>query len=60
MKLYLDSADARQWPVLAGCPLVQGVTSNFTRVMQAGLPVSLPGFCSWWRRRPWRSSIVMC
>ena len=44
MKLYLDSADARQWAVPAGCPPVQGVTTNPTLVMQAGLPVSLPGY----------------
>lgn len=44
MKLYLDSADARQWALPAGCPPVQGVTTNPTLVMQAGLPVSLPGY----------------
>ena len=41
MKLYLDSADARQWALPAGCPPVQGVTTNPTLVMQAGLPVTL-------------------
>jgi len=44
MKLYLDSADAQQWVLPAGCPPVQGVTTNPTLVMQAGLPVSLPGY----------------
>lgn len=44
MKLYLDCADARQWTLPAGCPPVQGVTTNPTLVMQAGLPVSLPGY----------------
>jgi transaldolase len=44
MKFYLDSADARQWQLPAGCPPVQGVTTNPTLVMQAGLPVSLQGY----------------
>lgn len=44
MKFYLDSADARQWALPAGCPPVQGVTTNPTLVMQAGLPVSLVGY----------------
>lgn len=44
MKFYLDSADARQWALPAGCPPVQGVTTNPTLVMQAGLPVSLQGY----------------
>ena len=44
MKFYLDSADARQWALPAGCPPVQGVTTNPTLVMQAGLPVSLAGY----------------
>jgi len=44
MKLYLDSADARQWALPAGCPPVQGVTTNPTLAMQAGLPVSLQGY----------------
>ncbi len=44
MKFYLDSADARQWTLPAGCPPVQGVTTNPTLVMQAGLPVSLQGY----------------
>jgi transaldolase len=44
MKLYIDSADARQWALPPGCPPLQGVTTNPTLVMQAGLPVSLPGY----------------
>ena len=44
MKFYLDCADARQWVLPEGCPPVQGVTTNPTLVMQAGLPVSLPGY----------------
>jgi len=44
MKFYLDSADARQWALPAGCPSVQGVTTNPTLVMQAGLPVNLAAY----------------
>jgi transaldolase len=44
MKFYLDSAEAAQWTLPAGCPPVQGVTTNPTLVMQAGLPVSLQGY----------------
>jgi transaldolase len=44
MKFYLDCADARQWALPSGCPPVQGVTTNPTLVMQAGLSVSLPGY----------------
>ena len=44
MKFYLDSADARQWLLPAGCPPVQGVTTNPTLVMHAGLSVSLAGY----------------
>lgn len=44
MKLYLDSADALQWALPGGCPPVQGVTTNPTLVLQAGLPVSLQGY----------------
>jgi transaldolase len=44
MKLYLDSADAQQWRLPAGCPPVQGVTTNPTLVLEAGLPVSLQGY----------------
>jgi len=41
MKLYLDSADARAWTLPAGCPPVQGVTTNPSLLHQAGLPVTL-------------------
>ena len=44
MKFDLDSAEARHWALPAGCPPVQGVTTNPTLVMQAGLPVSLVGY----------------
>jgi transaldolase len=44
MKFYLDSADASQWALPAGCPPVQGVTTNPTLVMQAGLPVNLAAY----------------
>jgi transaldolase len=45
VKLYLDSADAAQWRLPPGCPAVHGVTTNPTIVLQAGLPVSLDGYC---------------
>ena len=41
MKLYLDTADASQWRLPAGCPVVQGVTTNPTLIHAAGLPVTL-------------------
>lgn len=41
MKLYLDSADTRAWTLPAGCPPVQGVTTNPSLLHQAGLPVTL-------------------
>lgn len=41
MKLYLDTADVRQWHLPVGCPAVQGVTTNPTLIQQAGLPVTL-------------------
>ena len=41
MKVFLDSAVASSWSLPAGCPPVQGVTTNPTLVLQAGLPVSL-------------------
>ena len=41
MKLYLDSADIRAWTLPAGCPPVQGVTTNPSLLHQAGLPVTL-------------------
>jgi transaldolase len=41
MKIYLDSAQADSWTLPAGCPAIQGVTTNPSLVFQAGLPVSL-------------------
>ncbi len=41
MKVFLDSAVASSWIRPAGCPPVQGVTTNPTLVLQAGLPVTL-------------------
>lgn len=41
MKLFLDTADAGQWRLPAGCPTVAGVTTNPSLVYQAGLAVSL-------------------
>lgn len=41
MKVFLDSAVASAWVLPAGCPPVQGVTTNPTLVLQAGLPVTL-------------------
>lgn len=41
MKLYLDTADTRAWQLPAGCPPLQGVTTNPALVEQAGLPVTL-------------------
>ncbi len=41
MKVFLDSAVASSWALPAGCPPVQGVTTNPTLVLQAGLPVTL-------------------
>ena len=41
MKIYLDSAQVSAWKLPAGCPAVQGVTTNPSLVYQAGLPVSL-------------------
>ena len=41
MKLYLDTADASKWRLPAGCPVVQGVTTNPTLIHAAGLPVTL-------------------
>lgn len=41
MKIYLDSAQVNAWRLPAGCPSVQGVTTNPTLVYQAGLPVTL-------------------
>jgi transaldolase len=41
MKIYLDSAQTDSWTLPAGCPAVQGVTTNPSLVLQAGLPVTL-------------------
>jgi transaldolase len=41
LKVFLDSAVATSWALPAGCPSVQGVTTNPTLVLQAGLPVTL-------------------
>ena len=41
MKVFLDSAIASSWVLPAGCPPIQGVTTNPTLVMQANLPVTL-------------------
>ena len=44
MKVFLDSAVASAWTLPAGCPPVQGVTTNPTLVRQAGLPVTLDSY----------------
>jgi transaldolase len=44
MKLFIDSAQASQWPLPAGAPRIEGVTTNPSLVLQAGLPVSLAGY----------------
>jgi transaldolase len=41
MKIYLDSAQVSTWTLPAGCPAIQGVTTNPSLVFQAGLPVNL-------------------
>lgn len=41
MKLYIDSAAHSEWKLPPGCPPAQGVTTNPTLVLRAGLPVSL-------------------
>jgi transaldolase len=41
VKIYLDSAQVDAWRLPAGCPPVQGVTTNPSLVFQAGLPVTL-------------------
>jgi len=41
MKIYLDSAQIDTWKLPAGCPAIQGVTTNPSLVYQAGLPVNL-------------------
>ena len=44
MKLYIDSAVHAEWKLPPGCPKPQGVTTNPTLVLRAGLPVSLPSY----------------
>jgi transaldolase len=46
VKLFLDSADSALWSLPPGCPKVQGVTTNPTLALQAGLPVSLESYCA--------------
>lgn len=41
MRIYLDTADPRQWRLPAGAPPVQGATTNPTLLRQTGLPVTL-------------------
>ena len=41
MKIYLDSAQVSTWKLPAGCPAIQGITTNPSLVFQAGLPVNL-------------------
>jgi len=41
VKIYLDSAQVSAWKLPAGCPAIQGVTTNPSLVFQAGLPVTL-------------------
>jgi transaldolase len=44
VKIYLDSAQVASWTLPAGCPVVQGVTTNPSLVFQAGLPVTLVSY----------------
>ena len=44
MDIYLDSADASQWSLPAGCPPVIGVTTNPSLIFQAGLSVTLASY----------------
>ncbi len=44
MQLYLDTAQASEWTLPAGCPPLAGVTTNPTLVRQAGLHVTLPTY----------------
>lgn len=46
MKFFLDTADSRAWSRPAGCPPLQGVTTNPTLVRRAGLPVTLDSYLS--------------
>ena len=41
MKIFLDSAQVSTWKLPAGCPAIQGVTTNHSLIYQAGLPVNL-------------------
>jgi transaldolase len=41
LKVFLDSAIASSWALPSGCPPIQGITTNPTLVLQAGLPVTL-------------------
>ena len=44
MKLFLDSASSASWKLPAGCPRVQGVTTNPSLIFQTGLQVNLPTY----------------
>ncbi len=44
MKIYLDSAIVSSWRPLAGCPPIQGATTNPSLMYQAGLAVNLPTY----------------
>ena len=44
MKIYLDSAQVGAWKLPAGCPAVQGITTNPSLVYQAGLPVTVASY----------------
>lgn len=46
MKFFLDTADSHAWNRPAGCPPLQGVTTNPTLVRRAGLPVTLHTYLS--------------
>lgn len=46
MKLFLDSALPASWALPATCPPVQGVTTNPSLVLQAGLSVTLATYTS--------------
>lgn len=41
MKLFLDSADSRQWELPSGCPPIHGITTNPALILDARLPVTL-------------------
>jgi len=44
LNVFLDSAIAASWALPPGCPPIQGVTTNPTLVLQAGLAVALPSY----------------